>query len=209
MLYDITHIQHTVGHWIFGYTINKGVQIPIETPFSFSITQNVCRPYDLSTYDTLQLIDLENWQTNNTPCGLAFPSSAPVEQDLRLAMNESSTTDIELLGDEKNSAVLVASNVPENVVFQMTTFGSRASCASINKLCNVTADWENGTCGNPPSVVSWNSPSPGPGFRGSISYPITNNSDGASDPFQTTNFYSELLNYPVNTTSPGGYTILM
>ena len=77
-------------------TINKGAQVPIETPFDFSITQNVCRPNHLSAYDTLQLIDLANCQTNNTPCGLAFPSSAPVEHGLRLAMNESGTMGIEL-----------------------------------------------------------------------------------------------------------------
>ena len=190
-------------------TFNKDVQISVE-PSNFSLTQNVCRPYDLTTYNTLQTSeDLVNWRENNIPCGLNnfFNMS---DQYLDTALNDprfrGSVDDMPIIDPN------ITDSESRDTIYHVSTFGANATCSSITHLCNITADQSNGTCESAPPEFMWNSNLTylSSTNANSVSYPIISDiSDRAESRYTGKQDYAHLLDYPLNTTGPGGYTIFM
>ena len=175
----------------------------------------------MATYNTLQTNDdLLNWQANNSPCGLADSPSKTNGQDPFADVSDAGTDHNYRpnLGYKGDLAFLASVGEVGNEPYQIqtTTFGVRTTCVSITHLCNITGNRSNGTCNGAPSEFTWNSnytsnfgnlnltvPHP-------VSYPIMDDPSERPESWYTgADEYFHLLDYPINTTSSGGYMMFM
>ena len=159
----------------------------------------------MATYNTLQTSDdFVNWRANNIPCGISDSSDQYSVPGLGPSSFILPVGDMNIISPN--------ATIPKGAIFRLSTFGTNATCSSITHFCNITVDQANGTCESAPPEFTWSSnltylKSIG---ANAISYPIIDDSsDRVESWYRGKQDYIHLLDYPLNTTGPGGYTIFM
>lgn len=115
---------------------------PVETPFQYGVDQSKCLPYP------------DDFETSIFPClygpGTWASGITSIKPGMLAAANASSELRPITLANASDLAVLVRPNIPQALSFRMTTFGARASCESVNHLCDLIS--ANITCNGFPST---------------------------------------------------------
>lgn len=145
-------------------TIVESVKTPDKTPFQYGIDQVTCQPYP------------DDWHMVVDPC-LVFPggwgngvtSKAP---GMLVRANNSDSLRTITLADEDDMAILVKPDLPNDIFFRASSFGARASCQSVNPLCNKLPI---ANCAGFPSTF--------PPFNGSAVPSSTSDQEGSSQLF--------------------------
>lgn len=99
----------------------------VETPFKYSIDQVACKPYpeDWSSVPETCMLSSAGW-------GSGVLSKAP---GMLVRANTSDSLRTITLADANDMAILAKPGVPQDLIFRATSFGARASCQSVNHLC--------------------------------------------------------------------------
>lgn len=171
IVYVLTHVCSGVDIWLHTTTAtvvaNFTESLPM--PFPYGISQNTCKPYP----DPLQegtrkcLFEVQGQWTGSIGDGRI------------VASNNSATLRPITLAASNDLAVLVKPNVQARVAFNMTTFGARAICSSLNaNLCKPSTSDVVCTKSNDFPFVDGSLDMGIPGYGQSQSYIFTSTCDG-------------------------------
>lgn len=156
-VYAISHAIGIADLWLHGVASTSVVPLKRHITHqngNFSIAQNLCHPYP-SDWQTVQdqcMFKDGNWVIDGLALGKLVASNS--SDDLRAIT----------LHHEHDLSVLVSPQVPEETAFNMTTFGSRAVCTSLNHLCGMDASLDTFDCpsfgvsGFPPALQNVDDP---------------------------------------------------
>lgn len=126
-------LHRIVDLWLHAVTatIIQQTTTPLDTPFKFSIDQVLCPPYP------------DPWYTAINPClmteggwGGGVESKIP---GMLVRANNSNSLQTITLAEADDMAILVKPNISQFLEFRATSFGARASCQSVNPLCDSRA----------------------------------------------------------------------
>lgn len=189
-------------------TVTKEVDVENPESFIYGITQTMCvsNPYPPTAKDSNGSL--------LPPCNLPVDPYSIKGQAVEIISNISSIA-VAFPANSSGVATLMIRNtsVPTDAIFQMTTFGAKATCTSFNEFClppivvfegNAT-NYVVGACNDGPSNFPVNITEDDVeriqgGMKPIISFP-----SGATENSITT--FTDLIGYPSNITQPGPYVL--